>query len=211
MGASRARERVLDRLRAVGGGAPRAPLLISFALPAHVLRRPRAARIRHRRGRIFPGIRALSDVRGELFRSAGAHAAPAAAAGVRVHPLGGIPCRPFVRPEPGGRARGPDVYARRRTVRVARKRETVNGGGGSILYVVPSRAEDVRKAVAGYEATGVPLVAFDGTSYTPAGASNDVGMVYFIPKISTAFGLDAGFATEVFLLLVLLGGLISGA
>jgi hypothetical protein len=87
----------------------------------------------------------------------------------------------------------------------------VNGGGGSILYVVPSRAEDVRNAVAGYEATGVPLVAFDGTSFTPAGASNDVGMFYFIPKISAAFGLDAAFATEVFLLLILLGGLISGA
>jgi MFS family permease len=76
---------------------------------------------------------------------------------------------------------------------------------------MPSRLEDLRAAVDGYRHTGVPLVSYDGVTLGPAGASNDVGMFYFIPRISNAFGLSSTTAADVFLLATLAVGLLIGA
>src|SRR5690348_5193735 len=41
-----------------------------------------------------------------------------------------------------------------------------------------SRSRDLRRVSEGYSRTGLPLVAYDGTSFLPAGPSDDLGLYY---------------------------------
>lgn len=62
---------------------------------------------------------------------------------------------------------------------------------------MPTRYEMAQQAVAGYKLTGVPLVAFDGQKFIPAGKGDDIGVFFAIPlakrylHLSTEQNIDA--------------------
>jgi hypothetical protein len=53
-----------------------------------------------------------------------------------------------------------------------------------------SRSRDLRRVSEGYSRTGLPMVAYDGTSFLPAGPSDDLGLYYIVPWISRTFHLS---------------------
>lgn len=56
----------------------------------------------------------------------------------------------------------------------------------------------LQEAVAGYNLTGIPLVAFDGMSLKPAAVTDDNGIYYFLPILSKFLGTDLDTAITVF-------------
>jgi hypothetical protein len=64
--------------------------------------------------------------------------------------------------------------------------------------------------VSGYEKTGVPLVAFGGNTLKPAGVGDDIGLYYFIPKISHLLGISLDQSINVILISVILVSLSLG-
>lgn len=68
----------------------------------------------------------------------------------------------------------------------------------------------LQQALAGLDRTGTPLVAYDGKVLFPAGASDDIGIYYFIPKIAVSLHLSINQAINVFFIGLLLVSLILG-
>ena len=60
-----------------------------------------------------------------------------------------------------------------------------------------------QQAVAGYQRSGVPLVGFNGTKFTPAGEGDDLGVYYVIPKVVTDFHLSVIKSIDLFILVLL--------
>ncbi|MBE0447664.1 MAG: hypothetical protein IBX64_06135 [Actinobacteria bacterium] len=75
---------------------------------------------------------------------------------------------------------------------------------------MPIRYQMLQEALAGYEKTGVPLVAYDGKSLQPAGFGDDIGIYYVIPKIVHAFGLSIDQAITAFYIGIILVSLALG-
>ena len=75
----------------------------------------------------------------------------------------------------------------------------------SFMY---SRLQSLEAAFHGLQATGVPLVAqvaeLGKSTYTAAGATDDLGMYYFIPKIAVWLGITGSQAAAAFFIVILL-------
>jgi hypothetical protein len=71
------------------------------------------------------------------------------------------------------------------------------------IRIMPSRYRDLWQARDGYDRTGIDLVAYDGTSFTPAGLSDDSGIYYYIVLISRTFHLSLARSISVFFVTVL--------
>jgi hypothetical protein len=67
-----------------------------------------------------------------------------------------------------------------------------------------------QQAVAGYERSGVPLVGFNGTKFTPAGEGDDLGVYYFIPKVVTDFHLSVATSIDLFIVTLIVFPLLVG-
>jgi hypothetical protein len=66
------------------------------------------------------------------------------------------------------------------------------------ISMMPYRHLALRYAVAGYLRSTIPLVAFDGANYLPAGFSDDPGIYYFIPRLAVWSGLPLERAIDLF-------------
>ncbi|MBE0447663.1 MAG: hypothetical protein IBX64_06130 [Actinobacteria bacterium] len=78
------------------------------------------------------------------------------------------------------------------------------------MDMMPSRYQMLQEALAGYEKTGMPLVAYDGKTLMPAGYGDDVGVYYSVPKIAHTFGLTIDQTIAIFYTGVILVSLILG-
>jgi hypothetical protein len=82
------------------------------------------------------------------------------------------------------------------------------------VKIMPYRHDVLRQTLDGYEQTGVPLVAVDGTTLKPAGLSDDVGIYELIPRLVRGLDLTLPQATDTFfigLILVSLAAAIAGS
>jgi len=79
------------------------------------------------------------------------------------------------------------------------------------VRVMGARYQDLLEATAGYQRTGIPLVALNGISFAPAGPVDDLGIYYFIPKLSQILGWTVFRAIDVFYLSILCLSFILGS
>ena len=86
----------------------------------------------------------------------------------------------------------------------------VPGSEPTAIRIMPSRYRDLRQTKDGYDRTGVALVAFDGTTFVPAGFSDDPGMYYYILLISRAFHLSLARSISAFFVTVLVLSAVVG-
>jgi hypothetical protein len=80
----------------------------------------------------------------------------------------------------------------------------------TLLTLMPSRYDQLRSALEGFQRTGVPLVAFDGNSFYGAGFADDLGEYYLIPKLASFLDLRLSTAVDVFLGTILCGSFLVG-
>ncbi len=73
----------------------------------------------------------------------------------------------------------------------------------TLFTLMPARYQQLRRALVGFQRTGVPLVAFDGSSFYGAGFSDDLGEYYLIPKLASLLDLRLPTAVDVFLSTIL--------
>lgn len=66
------------------------------------------------------------------------------------------------------------------------------------MNIMESRYRSLQQALAGYEQTGVPLVAFDGARLVPAGFTDDSGIYYFLPGLVRLLDVPLGQAIDIF-------------
>jgi hypothetical protein len=78
------------------------------------------------------------------------------------------------------------------------------------IEIMRTRYWDLTYTLAGFERTGVPLVAVDGTILGPAGGLDDVGSYFLIPKFSALFGLPLPRAIDLFYDCLLFLGFLIG-
>jgi len=76
------------------------------------------------------------------------------------------------------------------------------------MVIMQCRYTALQEALAGYDKTGVPLVAYNGKALLPAGFSDDIGTYYFIPKIAHTFSLSITQSINIFFVGMLLISLI---
>lgn len=63
---------------------------------------------------------------------------------------------------------------------------------------MPTRFQHLEQTIRGYQMTGVPLIEHNGSSFLPAGVSDDTGIYYFIPKISSLLNLNLEHSIFIF-------------
>ena len=78
------------------------------------------------------------------------------------------------------------------------------------LPIMPFRLEELTATVAGYHATGVPLVAREGGTLRAAGVGDDVGLFAVVPWVARAAGLDAAAALNAVLVAIVATGAALG-
>jgi hypothetical protein len=81
----------------------------------------------------------------------------------------------------------------------------------SRISVMPYRHLELRYALAGYQRSNIPLVAFDGSKYFKAGYGDDPGMYYFVPRFATFLNLPLERAIDLFFGAILVVSFLSGA
>ena len=76
-----------------------------------------------------------------------------------------------------------------------------------MLTLMDSRRDSLQQAFRGAENDAPPLVGLtDSGTYTAAGWPDDVGLSYFVPKISRIFGLSLESSVD----LLLIGSTVAG-
>jgi hypothetical protein len=80
----------------------------------------------------------------------------------------------------------------------------------TLFTLMPARYQQLRRALEGFQRTGVPLVAFDGNSFYGAGFSDDLGEYYLIPKLASFLDLRLPTAVDVFLGTILCVSFLAG-
>jgi len=78
------------------------------------------------------------------------------------------------------------------------------------MNIMPCQYENLLEALSGYEKTGIPLVAYDGKMFKPAGVGDDIGIYYILPKITHSFGISIDQTIHLFLTGVILFSLLCG-
>jgi hypothetical protein len=81
----------------------------------------------------------------------------------------------------------------------------------TLFTLMPARYQQLRRALEGFQRTGVPLVAFDGNSFYGAGFADDLGGYYLIPKLASFLDLRLSTAVDVSSVLVYRGRSLSWA
>ena len=89
--------------------------------------------------------------------------------------------------------------------------EQISQAAPAVINIMPSRYRGLSDALWGYQKTHVWLVGFNGTSFGPAGAPDDLGSFYLIPRIAVLFNAPLDRAIDGFYLSILAIGLVSGA
>ena len=90
--------------------------------------------------------------------------------------------------------------------------ESVNQTGlpPTRISLMPYRHAALQYAVVGYLRSKIPLVAFDGTKYLPAGFSDDPGIYYFIPRLAVWSGISVEKAIDLFFGAILAASFLTG-
>lgn len=78
------------------------------------------------------------------------------------------------------------------------------------LTIMATRVANLEATIAGFKETGVPLVQTTASGYAPAGLSDDPGLSLFVPRIASAFGLNAVDAAGGLLMLFVVAAIASG-
>lgn len=76
------------------------------------------------------------------------------------------------------------------------------------MNIMPCRYEELSRTIAGYEKTGIELLAFDGNTLRATGITDDYGIYYWIPKISRIFNLNLSHSIDLFFAGILLLSLL---
>ena len=66
------------------------------------------------------------------------------------------------------------------------------------IRIMNARYKDLSDALVGYQKTGIALVAFNGKAFGPAGALDDPGSYYLIPKISVLLKVPLKLTIDLF-------------
>jgi hypothetical protein len=66
------------------------------------------------------------------------------------------------------------------------------------MDIMGCQYQSLHEALAGYQKTGIPLIAYDGNAMKPAGLGDDIGIYYVIPKIAHALGISIDQSINVF-------------
>ena len=74
-----------------------------------------------------------------------------------------------------------------------------------------SRYRDLQRVSDGYDRSGLPMVAYDGTKFLPAGPSDDLGLYFIVPWISRMLHISLERAIAGFLLSALGLGFVVGS
>ena len=74
-----------------------------------------------------------------------------------------------------------------------------------------SRYRDLKKVSEGYDRSGLPMVAYDGKSFLPAGPSDDLGLYFIVPWLSRILHISLEHAIAGFLLSALVLGFAAGS
>lgn len=90
-------------------------------------------------------------------------------------------------------------------------RRVPSGRSPTYVNVMPTRYWDLENAAAGFQTTGVPLVALDGNAVGPAGGPDDLGSYYLIPRLSSLLQLSIRRTVDVFYLGVLSLAFLAGS
>jgi len=78
------------------------------------------------------------------------------------------------------------------------------------MEVMPCQYQLLHEALSGYLKTGIPLVAYDGSVLKPAGVGDDIGIYYFIPKITYTLGISIDQCLKMFFVSIILVSLFLG-
>jgi MFS family permease len=73
-----------------------------------------------------------------------------------------------------------------------------------------SRYDGISIALAGYEKTGIPLLAYDGKIFKCPSFGDDEGIFFFVPQIAHMFNLNLDHAIEVFAVGMIMLSLLCG-
>lgn len=79
------------------------------------------------------------------------------------------------------------------------------------ISIMPYRHLELRYALAGYQRSKIPLVAFDGSKYFKAGYGDDPGMYYFVPRLAALLHVPLERAIDLFFGVLLIVSFLSGA
>ena len=78
------------------------------------------------------------------------------------------------------------------------------------LAVMQARWESLKTTAAGYERTRISLVGFDGEKLVASARTDDVGLDYFVPRVSTVARVSLATAVDIFLISIVAVGFASG-
>ena len=78
------------------------------------------------------------------------------------------------------------------------------------ITIMGSRYDNLVATLAGYLKTGVPLVSWNGTQFTPVATGDDRGMAYFVPQIAALTHSDTRHAINLFCIGTMLLALLCG-
>lgn len=78
------------------------------------------------------------------------------------------------------------------------------------MEILPCQYQMLKEALWGFLKTGVPLIAYDGKILKPAGVSDDVGIYYFIPKITQLFGISVDQSVDLLFISMTIASLLLG-
>jgi hypothetical protein len=68
----------------------------------------------------------------------------------------------------------------------------------------------LKEALSGYLKTGIPFIAYDGKGLKPAGVGDDMGMYYFIPKITRLLGISIDQSIDLLFITMTIVSLVIG-
>jgi len=80
----------------------------------------------------------------------------------------------------------------------------------SHINIMATRYWDLTYTVAGYRATGVPLVALEGQAFGPSAGLDDAGSFFLIPQVARLLGLSVAQAIDLFYGSLLTFALLAG-
>jgi len=79
------------------------------------------------------------------------------------------------------------------------------------IGIMADRHEALTEALLGWQRTGIPLIAFDGQRFLPAGCSDDIGIYYSVPMLSKSLRISLSDAIDLFFADIVLVSAVLGA
>jgi hypothetical protein len=78
------------------------------------------------------------------------------------------------------------------------------------MKMMPCQYQMLKEALWGYLKTGIPFIAYDGELLKPVGLGDDIGLYYFIPKISHLLGISINQSVDLLFMSMIIGSLTMG-